>query len=628
MKKTILAVFVLSLMAGLAFAQYVPKRENIVVPYILRAPDPITLDGVLDEWYFAYPIVYNSKSVPDSTRGRAWMPEDDDDCSGVIYMMYDDEYFYFAASVRDDAPGHFSDASWAADAIEFYMGNYDIGDALWPEKEASWLNDPVTGKYEIQLNISWDASLDSICIMEYYGVGHPLNSEKTRAVYKIWDGEDGYNLEGQIYWEDLTSPSTGNKFKLTPNTRIGCTWSLYDMDETESSADFDGWSFSILPNPWAGGSPAWQCADVLEKPRGDMWDNQAAFDFVSPFIKRNYDERPVVVDGDLSEWHDYFPLTHNSFSVPENTRGKAWMPEDNDDCSGVLMMQYNDEYFYFAASVRDDAPGHFSEASWAADAIEFYMGNYDIGDAFWPEKEASWLNDPVTGKYEIQLNISWDASLDSICIREYYGVGNVLNSANTWAVYKIWDGEDGWDLEGQIYFGDLTSPSTGNTFKFTEGTRQGCAWSLYDMDETESSADFDGWSYSVLTNPWAGGSPAWQYVEPKSISIFEYLDWLSKHPTGVKADRVTVPETFALSNYPNPFNPTTTIQYKLEKPGEVDLKIYNVNGQLVKTVLDKEHRAAGSYQVKVDLSGLASGVYVAVLTQGDTKLTNKMMLLK
>jgi len=79
-------------------------------------------------------------------------------------------------------------------------------------------------------------------------------------------------------------------------------------------------------------------------------------------------------------------------------------------------------------------------------------------------------------------------------------------------------------------------------------------------------------------------------------------------------------------NYPNPFNPATAVKFTLDKPGNVSLKIYNVAGQLVKTLLDNVDMNGGSHTVGVDLSGVTSGTYFYVLQQGNRIIAKKMML--
>ena len=80
-------------------------------------------------------------------------------------------------------------------------------------------------------------------------------------------------------------------------------------------------------------------------------------------------------------------------------------------------------------------------------------------------------------------------------------------------------------------------------------------------------------------------------------------------------------------NYPNPFNPTTAISYELSANGFVTLKVYDVLGRLVRTLVDKVEQA-GSYSVTFSASGLASGVYFYRLQAGSYSQTPKLMVLK
>jgi len=89
-----------------------------------------------------------------------------------------------------------------------------------------------------------------------------------------------------------------------------------------------------------------------------------------------------------------------------------------------------------------------------------------------------------------------------------------------------------------------------------------------------------------------------------------------------------VPARYALAqNYPNPFNPTTVIQYSVPAAGLVSLKVYNVLGQEVRSLLN-EQQAPGTYRVRFDAAGMASGLYFYRLTAGSFVEIKKMVLLK
>ena len=85
---------------------------------------------------------------------------------------------------------------------------------------------------------------------------------------------------------------------------------------------------------------------------------------------------------------------------------------------------------------------------------------------------------------------------------------------------------------------------------------------------------------------------------------------------------------FTLSqNFPNPFNPSTTINYSLEETGNIKLEIYNVLGELVQ-VLKNEVQKAGSHSVNFNASAFSSGVYFYKLTSGKGHMSKKMVLIK
>ncbi len=89
-----------------------------------------------------------------------------------------------------------------------------------------------------------------------------------------------------------------------------------------------------------------------------------------------------------------------------------------------------------------------------------------------------------------------------------------------------------------------------------------------------------------------------------------------------------LPGKFELSqNFPNPFNPTTTIRYVIPKAGKVQLVLYNILGQKVLEIVNKK-QTAGLHEVRIDASRLASGVYLYRLKTGTHVAVRKMVILK
>ena len=92
------------------------------------------------------------------------------------------------------------------------------------------------------------------------------------------------------------------------------------------------------------------------------------------------------------------------------------------------------------------------------------------------------------------------------------------------------------------------------------------------------------------------------------------------------------PKEFSLSqNYPNPFNPSTVIKYSVPESGMVTLKVYDILGNTVTTLVNN-YKSAGNYQAvfNADAAGnsLASGIYLYRLVAGKEVITKKMMLVK
>ena len=80
-------------------------------------------------------------------------------------------------------------------------------------------------------------------------------------------------------------------------------------------------------------------------------------------------------------------------------------------------------------------------------------------------------------------------------------------------------------------------------------------------------------------------------------------------------------------NYPNPFNPTTTINYSIKSAGEVTLKIYDMLGTELASLVN-ESQEAGSYSVEFNAANLPSGMYVYRISTNNFVDTKKLILLK
>jgi len=106
-----------------------------------------------------------------------------------------------------------------------------------------------------------------------------------------------------------------------------------------------------------------------------------------------------------------------------------------------------------------------------------------------------------------------------------------------------------------------------------------------------------------------------------------WKDSVSAIVTGIE-DEITLPISYSLNqNYPNPFNPVTTIKYQIPELSFVTLKVYDVLGNEIATLVNDE-KPAGSYEVEFDGTELTSGVYFYRLLAGSFVETKKMILMK
>ena len=152
--------------------------------------------------------------------------------------------------------------------------------------------------------------------------------------------------------------------------------------------------------------------------------------------------------------------------------------------------------------------------------------------------------------------------------------------------------------------------------------------SLTNLDDTGNFAEHHvdyRQVYSTVLRDWFGVSP----IETASVIGKRYdLVKFVANPLATSAETDGVPEDFSLGqNFPNPFNPSTKIQFRLPQAGHVRLEVFSVDGKKVRTLMD-ERRAAGVHDASFDATGLPSGTYLYSLTAGGFTQTRKMSLLR
>ncbi|MEW6509292.1 MAG: T9SS type A sorting domain-containing protein [Bacteroidota bacterium] len=129
-------------------------------------------------------------------------------------------------------------------------------------------------------------------------------------------------------------------------------------------------------------------------------------------------------------------------------------------------------------------------------------------------------------------------------------------------------------------------------------------------------------------------SPSSSYSDPSFEGVYGVYN-ISKQPDEVTYNQTSLelPATMTVSNYPNPFNPTTTISYQLPEQSFVTLKVFDILGREVATLVN-EHKPAGMYNVTFNAHHpgrsreITSGVYIYTLSANGFVLSKKMLLAK
>lgn len=208
---------------------------------------------------------------------------------------------------------------------------------------------------------------------------------------------------------------------------------------------------------------------------------------------------------------------------------------------------------------------------------------------------------------------------------------------------KIWDANFDWSCSGRFF--PITRTSQ-DTIYITEcDSMQLVTCSCYFTVSTSLSGLTTGTYTAVVTrqhrehiefpkdtihifNTYAG-SVTFTISNPSSTSpkVLLYQSDCSSFP-GAVTEENSSPNQFAMIvNYPNPFNPNTIIRYTIPNTSHVSLTVYNLEGQCVETLVDKE-MSSGSYEINYSTQNLPSGIYVCRLNFGKQSLSSKIVLVK
>ena len=197
---------------------------------------------------------------------------------------------------------------------------------------------------------------------------------------------------------------------------------------------------------------------------------------------------------------------------------------------------------------------------------------------------------------------------NNLCIAATNGVWTTTDSGKTWNHTLIAGISAGFGTDGSSIYTVGVRP-------LYRSNDNGITWQL--VDDTGLFSSINN-TMQFTTN--------YAFVNTPGIGVFRRP---RSEVTSVEIEQPNLlPSHFNLKqNYPNPFNPTTKISYSIPQKSYVFLKVYDILGKEIVTLVN-ENKPAGNYEVNFDASSLASGIYFYKLQSGNYIETKKMILLK
>ena len=262
---------------------------------------------------------------------------------------------------------------------------------------------------------------------------------------------------------------------------------------------------------------------------------------------------------------------------------------------------------------------NFSNNTGRVDLVELQLPGVNNDDSFLAEFAQLWdgssSNSPHIGSVPLSQNVFQASRITDNAQEVFPGGAIPLSEANKYS-YML-------DRRATDPFGD---PFGANDKSLVVGV--GGSSSGYTIDPGQTITV----GFAIV-----GGNDEADFVANGTAAIQKWislgLDYYIDTSVGVDDPVAQVPTAFSLEqNYPNPFNPTTTLKYALKENVDVSLKVYNVLGQLVKTLVNGQ-QAAGWKEANWDGTNdlgarVSSGIYIYRLEAGDFVQSRKMILMK
>ncbi len=323
----------------------------------------------------------------------------------------------------------------------------------------------------------------------------------------------------------------------------------------------------------------------------------------------------VTIDGDLSEWASFKPflLSVNPATPTAHAATNTTITGDA-DLKGNAYLAVDNTALYVAFDVDDDAISIDTSASasdWLQDSPDLYIGLYDWRGPLHSAYQRGNIPDYHLRFSQHQIKID--------------NQGVVLMKPGANYVFAIKPITSGYTVEAKIpwtLFKQIVPADS--VFSPVEGMRIPIDFSINDNDTPGNNSAREGiMCYAPLNND-NSYADVWRWVHT----------WIGdKMSTTAVEDEAGMPLVYQLmQNYPNPFNPSTIIKYSIATAGPVTVKVFDVLGREVATLVNGEMQNAGYHEVTFSSGSVArslsSGPYFYEIRSGAFRDVKKMMLLK
>ncbi len=466
-----------------------------------------------------------------------------------------------------------------------------------------------------------------------YGYNGHYRDELTATDTAVWNMN--YSIQGTS--NDDSSPDTGYVFEMKINLDslgynttqmdgdiVGLSFQIYDCD----------WYFQSEPAKRAVGRTWWQ------HPWGNNNGENSGRIYIRPDVTTDSGPAPEIVpdviipngmgetdptiDGDLSDhaWDGAYTFkinygdTANIRSYPGIGKNlSAWFeaasdpkPDVLDPATSTIKIFFKDNYLYMSANVSDALIEGGSDNQDNKDGVRFTIGFRDSTNG-----DHAMAFTKLLADFDSSGNAKADEGLDTLIKQGKASLAMTVDGT----VNDNSDIDNGYTVEIMLDLTALGYPMELGDHLLFGGI---CVLDADVFDDPAQNYGSRTWFYKEND----GGEPtAWMYMDPNTFTDVN------------DASNKIIPEKMELfGNYPNPFNPSTTISYSTPKEGDVSLLIYNVLGQLVSNI-NLYQQIAGTHVYSFNAGSLASGVYFYRLTlrssnaqQNYLSKTSKMILLK